>query len=1120
MMNSNEVYFKAIDVETNKVLDTAKEARKKGFDPADEVEVPLTRNLAERVEGLISVVAPQIRESGVVQRINELEKKYGFQDWRVALSIALEVAQEKFCKFKDKREAMEVGIRVGFAYVTVGVVVSPLEGFVKLQINKRKDGGEYFCLFYSGPVRSAGGTAASSSVLIADYVRKKMGYKEYDPTEVEIKRTVTEVFDYHEKVTNLQYFPSEEEIIFLLKHLPVQINGDPSEKYEVSNYKDLERIETNIIRNGVALVIAECLSSKATKILKQLQIFGRDFDLEHWNFLEKFVDIQKKLRAKKEITAQKDKLMPDYNYIHDLVAGRPVFTHPLAKGGFRLRYGRARNSGLSSQAVHPATMVVLENFIAVGTQLKVERPGKATVIASCNSIEGPIVKLNNGSVVFLESEEEAKKVVNDVEEVIYLGDLLINYGDFLNRAHVLVPVGYCEEWWRLEAGVDKDKITIDEAIDLCKNGKPLHPRYCFHWSEINKDQFVSLINWLKKSSITDDKLILPYSYDVNKDLSEVEPKRVIELLGIPHKLVSNEHVVIENPWAKALMFSLGNKLDVTINKENVLDIINELSGVLIRDKSGTTIGARMGRPEKAKMRKLTGSPQILFPVGKEGGKMRCFQSCLEKGIITAEFAAFFCENCKKETIYRVCEFCGGKIKNNKPRIDYKKKALDINFYFKHALDIIKTKNYPNLIKGVRGTSNVSHITEHLVKGILRAMYNLYVNKDGTIRYDMTETCITHFTPKEIGTNINRLRGLGYDKDYNGNDLVNEDQILEIKVQDVILPSCDDSLDEKADDVMINVANFIDDCLEKLYGMNKYYNIKKRDDLIGHLIMGMSPHTSAGVVGRIIGFSKTQGFYCHPYFHCLMRRDCDGDEAGIILLMDVLLNFSRYYIPGHRGAKQDEALVLSSKIIPSEVDDMVFDMDIVDHYPLELYLGALEFKYPWEVKIKKVKDVLNTPEEYQGFKFTHNTTSINSGVMCSSYKKIPLMMDKVEKQMKVAEKVRAVNESDVARLIIEKHFIRDLKGNLRKFSMQQFRCVDCNEKFRRPPLSGKCKCGGRIIFTISEGSVIKYLEPSLFLAEKYDLPAYLKQNLDLTKKRIESYFGKLEDKQEGLIKWFK
>jgi DNA polymerase II large subunit len=252
----------------------------------------------------------------------------------------------------------------------------------------------------------------------------------------------------------------------------------------------------------------------------------------------------------------------------------------------------------------------------------------------------------------------------------------------------------------------------------------------------------------------------------------------------------------------------------------------------------------------------------------------------------------------------------------------------------------------------------------------------------------------------------------------------------------------------------------------------------------------------------------------------MRRDCDGDEAGFMLMMDAFLNFSRQFLPDHRGANQDEPLVLTSKLIPTEVDDMVFDMDIVWKYPLEFYEACLNWEYPWDQKILRFGQVLGTEKQYEGMGYTHEVSDFNAGVRCSSYKTIPTMQEKVMGQMALAEKIRAVDEVDAASLVIERHFIRDIKGNLRKFSMQQFRCVDCNEKYRRPPLVGHCtKCGGKIIFTIAEGSVIKYMEPSLSLADKYDLPPYLKQTLELTKQRIESVFGKDPDKQEGLGKWF-
>jgi DNA polymerase II large subunit len=127
-----------------------------------------------------------------------------------------------------------------------------------------------------------------------------------------------------------------------------------------------------------------------------------------------------------------------------------------------------------------------------------------------------------------------------------------------------------------------------------------------------------------------------------------------------------------------------------------------------------------------------------------------------------------------------------------------------------------------------------------------------------------------------------------------------------------------------------------------------------------------------------------------------------------------------------------------------------------------------------------------------------------------------MAEKVKAQMDLVDKLRAVNSSDVARLIIDRHFMRDLRGNLRKFFEQEFRCVACNSKFRRPPLIGKCdKCGGKIIFTISYGSIVKYMEQALYLAEKYKVPSYIHQNLILTKKYIDSVFGRETEKQVGL-----
>ncbi len=1167
-MINEEYYIKDIINKIDYAYNIANAARLKGYDPEEKVNIPLAENMAERVEGLVSVAVPQIVNKGIPLRIKELEKVYGKLDWRVAFKISLETTQEKFCKFETKKEAIEAGIRIGLAYLTLGVVASPLEGFVGLKLRKRKDGKEYFSLMYSGPIRSAGGTAGTVSVIIADYLRKNMGYGVYDPTEKEIRRTITELYDYHERVTNLQYLPSEKEIRFLVTNLPVQIDGDASEDIEVSNYKDLERVETNKIRSGPCLVIGECIAQKAAKVWPQLKKCSDEFNLSHWSFLQEFIQLQKESKAKEK--PSKKTIVPIYTYIEDLVAGRPVLTHPLAVGGFRLRYGRCRTSGYSASAIHPATMITLNKYIAIGTQLKVERPGKATAVTVCDSIEGPIVKLNDNSVIRIDSEQKANEVANSVKEILFLGDILISYGDFFNRAHTLVPAGYCEEWWSLGVeraitnlfgyldykrlsqliGVDagyieklmKDYFYVKPdakiALLLSKSLKvPLHPYYTYHWKTISRDDFLELVKWFADCKIEFD------DEQINKIIltkNEIG-KRLLELVGVPHLFVNNEFTIIEKDDAEILFNILNlykeNFYEIYKNSEieDVLDLINSISDIKLRDKSGTFIGARMGRPEKAKVRKLEGEPHTLFPIGKQGGKLRSFQSAMEIGFVEAEFPTFFCQKCKKETVLSVCEQCDTKTKKinycnlcsmvNETKcmhggtIQYKTQRLDINHYFKNILKKLNMQQYPDLIKGVRGTSNKNHIPEHFAKGILRAKYSIPINRDGTTRYDMTQLPITHFTPKEIGTSIEELKSMGYQKDINSLDLTSSEQILELKPQDIILPKCENAPELGADKILYNISLFVDELLVLLYNSKKFYNLKSERELVGHLVVALAPHTSAGIVGRIIGFSKTQAFYAHPLFHAATRRDCDGDEASVTLLMDALLNFSRQFLPNSRGSTQDAPLVLTSILNPTEVDDMVFDLDIGHRYPIEFYEATQQFELPWNVKIERFANILNS-ESFKKIGYTHPVSNINNGVKCSSYKTIPSMEDKLKGQMELADKIRAVDAADVARLVIEKHLLRDIRGNLRKFSMQEFRCSKCTEKYRRPPLTGKClACGSRLIFTVSEGAIIKYLEPAISLSEKYNLPSYLKQVLELTKDRVEGLFGKEKDKQEGLNRWF-
>ncbi|MFH1608078.1 MAG: DNA polymerase II large subunit [archaeon] len=1153
-MNTQK-YFQELEENVKKVYDVMETARAKGLDPVKKVEIPLAKTMAQKCVELIAMIYPQMSSCGIDKRMLDLEKEYGKLDTTIVFKIAEEVAKQKFCKFESLLQAIDAGIRLGFAYATIGVVASPIEGYTELKIEKTRDGKEYFKVYFSGPIRSAGTTASCIVLMLIDYLRELFGYAKYDPDEQEVKRYVTENVDYHERITNLQYFPLEEEMEFLARHLPIQIAGEPTAKLEVSNYKNLDRVETNFIRGGMCLIFSEGLAQKAAKGFRLLNGAKKNgIKSTGFDWIEEYLGLHEKLTSAKG-NEKKDSVPV---YIKDLVAGRPVYGHPSKSGGFRFRYGRGRTSGFSAASVHPATMAITDSFIATGTQLKIEKPTKGCVVTSCDTIDGPIVKLVNGSVKKINSFEEGKKIYPNVEEIIYLGDFLFPFSDVINRNAQLPKAGYVEEWWNLDlkkAGgktFDYMNVSFEEAVKFSEEYKiPLHPKFVFYWTEISKEQFLELIKWLKYSVVREGKIVFPFN-KIEQEKFEIG-KRALELLGCEHD-VTIENVVLKKENSKALLANLG--VDISILKsENVfrdlidvdkfrfeaevLDAVNIFSDFKIKNKAGDFIGTRMGRPEKAKLRKLTGSPNVLFPVGNEGGRLRSVQAACEVGSVKSVFPIYFCEKCDSETIYPTCENCGGECKKrfycrecdatltepcreHEKNVGYKYKTIDVNHYFKKAKEKLGFTNseVPLLIKGVRGTSSGGHMIENMCKGILRASYDLQVNKDGTIRFDATELPLIQFRPREVSVNIDKLKGLGYVEDIFGKELVSEEQILELMPHDVLLPSSSESPDERADDVFMKICNFVDDLLVKFYGLNPIYNIKKREDLVGQLGVFMAPHNCAGVICRFVGFSKSLGLFASPYMHAAVRRDCDGDEAAVMLLGDVLLNFSRKFLPSHRGGTQDAPLVLNAKIDAGEVDDQILDFEFANEYPIELYELAEKREHSSKVKVRDVKTVLKEGgNPFTGFGYTHDTHDFNEGVVCSSYKTLATMQDKVRHQMELVEKIRAADTSDTARLIIERHFMRDMKGNLRKFSQQGFRCVACNEIMRRPPLTGVCpRCKGKIIFTIHEGGIKKYLEPAIDLAKKYNLSPYIKQTLEITKENIDSIFGKELEKQTGLFEF--
>ena len=1674
MRPDDERYFARIEERLDEAWDVAETAKEQGRDPEPEIEIPIARDMADRVENILGI-------DGVAERVRDLEGEMSREE--AALELVTDFVDGNVGDYDSREGKIEGAVRTAVALLTEGVVAAPIEGIDRVELLENDDGTEFVNVYYAGPIRSAGGTAQALSVLVADYARSLLDVDEYKPRDVEVERYAEEIALY-DKDTGLQYTPKDKESKFIAKHIPVMLDGEATSDEEVSGFRDLERVDTNSARGGMCLVAAEGIALKAPKI----QRYTRDLEEVDWPWLQNLIDgtigkdgagdgdgeeaesgdgaeededgdeAESEPEADDSTESGADgpvRADPSQKFLRDLIAGRPVFTHPSEAGGFRLRYGRARNHGFATGGVHPATMHIVDDFLAAGTQIKTERPGKAHGVVPVDSIEGPTVRLANGEVRRIDDPEEAKELRNGVEKVLDLGEYLVNYGEFVENNHPLAPASYAPEWWvkefeaagadvralRDDPHVDLEHPSVDRALSWAEEYDcPLHPEYTYLWHDVSVDAVAALADAVAAGDVVEGVLAIERTDGVQDALESL----LIEHAATPDAL----RIPTWRPLARSLGIDDGlrkewDAADLSAaardyaDGENAIRAVNEVAPFEVRERAPTRIGNRMGRPEKSESRDLSPAVHTLFPINEAGGPQRDVAEAANvmddtgrRGRHELEVSDRVCPDCGEHTYAALCPDCethtephyecndcgtvcepdeAGRVEC--PNCEWEVTAagyqeVDVNDAYRTALETVGERESAfEILKGVQGLTSRNKTPEPIEKGVLRAKNGVTSFKDGTVRYDMTDLPVTAVRPEELDVTADHFRELGYETDVDGEPLRHDDQVVELRVQDIVLS-------DGAAEHMLKTADFVDDLLEQFYGLDRFYEVNERDDLVGELVFGMAPHTSAATVGRVVGFTSAAVGYAHPYFHAAKRRNCfhpetkiwyedeagkwhydpiealvedrldaetaeeddvgtlvqkldddvyvpsvtedgedtlqrvealskhpspdhlvrvetksgqeltvtpdhsmrrwtgdgvervsardlttedalpapkqipvdgetatfdllaefldtdavsnddlmirgigestlkqllddatdaenylkpvaelldvsqstvynwvsrdsisagvllelydrdtvvervstdvtlgirrdsasisrqfdvnetvgtmlgyyaaegftrqeagsfyqttictpddvprdeiidvfddvfeveafeenewkitvssrlvttlfsdvldagsraetkripdcvlsapdsvlrtflaayfsgdgstsservevrahtvsddlqsdlvaalkrfgiatkvyreertpktgavaefydgeqsfeswvlkvtsqnalrfaekvgfhldrkeetltnvldrvdtrtqrlfgdggevwvdevvsvetvqsdiestycltveetntlvandvyagqcDGDEDCVMLLMDGLLNFSKEFLPDQRGGRMDAPLVMSSRIDPSEIDDEAHNVDIVREYPKELYEASREMADPEAVEelIQIGEDTLGTDDEYHGFDHTHDTTDIAMGPDLSAYKTLGDMMEKMDAQLELARKLRAVDETDVAERVIEYHFLPDIIGNLRAFSRQETRCLDCGEKYRRMPLTGECReCGGRVNLTVHEGSVSKYVDTAIEVAERFDCRPYTKQRLKVLDQSLESIFEDDTNKQSGI-----
>jgi len=1391
---ADERYFERIEAELDEAFAVADAARERGGDPVPEVEIPVAQDMADRVENILGI-------DGVAERVRELESEHSRE--AAALALAKDFVEGTVGDYDTRAGKIEGAVRTAVALLTEGVVAAPIEGIDRVEILDNDDGSEFVNVYYAGPIRSAGGTAQALSVLVADYARTLLDIDRYRPREDEVGRYAQEVALYDEEV-GMQYAPGEREARFIAEHVPIMLDGESTGDGEVDGFRGLDRVGTDDTRGGMCLVFGEGLALKAPKI----QRYTRELPEVEWPWLQALIDgtyadddagaatdetdgadgdetgtaatgeagsrgdsdATDSVNRESDAVAGPPRAAPSKKFLADLIAGRPVFAHPSEAGGFRLRYGRARNHGHATAGIHPATMHLVDEFLAAGTQIKTERPGKAAGIVPVDTIEGPTVRLTSGEVRRIDDAAEAVKLRNGVERVLDLGEYLVNYGEFVENNHPLAPASYTVEWWRQEfaaAGGPVQALRDNPEVDLAAPSPaealewaraydaPLHPAWTYLWHDVSVDAIETLAGVVADAEIvtadgapgqrTDDpprggdrRAVRGSDTDDTGTDRLVIPRRdgvaeTLETLLVEHRR-REDHLLVPDwrPLALTLGFddrlaqvtpvgAIGQTARGYDDGENAIRAVNDLAPFSLRERAPTRVGARMGRPEKSEERELSPAVHTLFPIGEAGGNQRSLEDAAShgdavegtQGLVDLEVGRRECVDCGTETYRPRCPDCGGVAAavyrcpdcDREVEPDESGRAecpncgvlarptryttVDVAEELASAKAAVGERATAyDVLKGVKGLTSKEKVPEPLEKGILRAKHDVSSFKDGTVRYDMTDLPVTAVRPSELDVTAADLQELGYREDINGDSLSHDDQLVPLKVQDIVLS-------DGAAEHMLRTADFVDDLLTQYYGLDPYYELEERADLVGELVFGMAPHTSAAVVGRVAGFTSAAVGYAHPYFHAAKRRNCfhpettiqyrnrgggavreksirafveerlddptvddfgvevqkldenvrvpsltdkstrtlqrveavskhpapdhlvrvetsagrsitvtpdhsmlrcdgsvesvpahrleagdsipiavltgeavtpeavadggnpgidtverveyvpsdveytycltvedthtlvsdglfvgqcDGDEDCVMLLLDGLLNFSETFLPDQRGGRMDAPLVMSSRVDPTEIDDEAHNIDTMSSYPREFYEATRELTDPAAVAelMTIAEERLGTDQQYAGFAHTHDTTDIAAGPDLSAYKTLGSMEEKMDAQLDLARRLRAVDEGDVAERIIEYHFLPDLLGNLRSFTGQDVRCLDCGETYRRPPLTGNCRvCGGNVNLTVHQGSVEKYMETAITAAEDYGAREYTKQRLQVLKTSLERLFEDDTNKQSGI-----
>lgn len=744
------------------------------------------------------------------------------------------------------------------------------------------------------------------------------------------------------------------------------------------------------------------------------------------------------------------------NHLNGVILSNPK------KGGFVVRIGKAQNIDRNYIGIHPSVFEIFDDLLFEGCQVNVllnNSKIRNCRVVGIDTLSPPLVKLNDGSTVRLFDPTKAKELTNDIEKIISFGDMLVDSTTVSGFLPTELSSACSDSLWiesLLNAiankGVDYDEVLslfkkvitesklnneeIEQTVKTCRQlHLPLHTSISYDWGDVTYDELTAMINSINSSLFTDQHRL------------QVGLTSILDKIGVEYRVSDKTLMISERDHV--LLSSLFKSKTITHTEDKpIIEIVNDLSGVeaIRKNYAGLEVQIKKNKPKYVELHGVL--PGYVTNMRNQITDIISFCKSPERVIARVRY----CDECSRQTPYIKCPVCGSRTTqifycescNRFSKFDYcnlcgkktiKEGPLDCNWseILSKAVAEIHVQPYVPLV-GLKSNVRFSAV-ERLEKVILRQKHNIKSTIDGTTKLYSTFLPLRYFKPKQVFTNITLMNKLNYTSDVFGTNLTSEEQILLLKPQDVVISY-------RLADQLRRVADFVDEILTTLYKKEPFYKINALEDILGHLIVITAQGSDCGVLGRIVGFTQADACYTSPSLMKSIDKSNKDDVYAIMLLMDVLINFSEKLIPERISVPASphyiEAYINSSTDLTMEQSSHSLEPN-----------GESKFTNLKGEKRNGISNDLNSQFTIEPIIFSErlgfNQTDKDKTRVAA--------LDIAKIQLHVIRKSTNLDQSIMTGLI-KSYLIPNLKRQIERYGMLYI-CDNCGRRYRRPPLSNSC-----------------------------------------------------------------